>query len=384
MKSFRFLSPIATLVLCLALTARSFAQQDACIALLQHGIYASHITQTSTQSYQEFRSSFCSWYSQYRESHSGGSGEAKIPIADIPVGLSGSMTYGEADALKSAVCSTTASQAANSQAFVDASRYIDPNGAAAFAACVTAEAGGLKIQSNINDDETSAVIAIAYQAPFGAGPATVQRVDVLGWQCPKPQSGGVDLTDLVGKRNELTNNQYSIVCQRDVLANPITEGGQQIVAKDATINIGTTAGSYVHHFRAKIYRDPLADTAKVLAAYPKGTILPFAGHRENIPQGWHLCDGHDGTINLVDYIPYGASTNDQIDAATRDQHEGARTHTHTVPDTDIPFRGGNANVLQGNRGITAQGNDTQHHIGPTGVAPNLPAVTRVFFIQKIN
>jgi hypothetical protein len=375
----------ASVILILTLlSATSFGQQDACIALIQHGIYTSHVTQTSTQTYQEFRSNFCSWYTQYRDSHSGGSADIKIPIVDIPIGLSGNMTYGEADAMKSAICSAASNQSANNQIFVDASRYIDPNGAAAFQACVIAQTGGLKIQSNINDDETSAVIAIAYQAPFGAGPATVQRVDVLGWKCPKPQNGGGDLTDLVGKRNQFTNNQYSIICQRDMLANPVFEGGQQIVARDATINIGTTAGSYIIHFRPKIYKDPLADTAKVLASYPKGTILPFAGHRENIPQGWHLCDGHDGTVNLVDFIPYGASTDAQVDGASRDQHEGKRQHDHTVPDTDVPFRGGNANVLQGDRGIVAQGNDTQHHIGRTGMADNLPPVTRVFFIQKIN
>jgi hypothetical protein len=360
----------------------SIAQQDACIALIQHGIYASHVTQTSAQSYQEFRANFCSWYSQYRESHSGGSADLKIPIADIPIGLSGSMTYGEANAMQSAICSVTTSQASNSQTFLDASRYIDPNGAAAFQACVTALAGGLKMQTNINDDETSAVIAIAYQAPFGAGPATVQRVDTPGWTCPKPGNGGKDLTDIVGHQNALTNNQFSIVCQRNVLAAPVVDGGVQVVAKAAAINIGTTAGSYIQQFRPKIYKDPLADTAKVLASYPKGTILPFAGHMDSIPQGWHLCDGHLGTVNLVDRAPFGTSSDDQLGRAT----EGSMTHHHGFSGrTQRPDGADNPNVKQQDGSpLNVKGVDHTHAFsGATSEESSLPPITRIYFIQKV-
>ena len=76
--------------------------------------------------------------------------------------------------------------------------------------------------------------------------------------------------------------------------------------------------------------------------------------------------------------------NAQVDDAATDKHEGNRTHTHSNPDTGVPYKGFNVNVPQGPRGFVAMGNDTQHHIGPTGPADNLPAVTRVFFIEKIN
>ena len=33
---------------------------------------------------------------------------------------------------------------------------------------------------------------------------------------------------------------------------------------------------------------------------PVGTILPYVGSMANIPKGWHLCDGTDGTPNLLD------------------------------------------------------------------------------------
>lgn len=31
---------------------------------------------------------------------------------------------------------------------------------------------------------------------------------------------------------------------------------------------------------------------------PIGTILPYVGNLANIPSGWHLCDGSNGTPNL--------------------------------------------------------------------------------------
>lgn len=33
---------------------------------------------------------------------------------------------------------------------------------------------------------------------------------------------------------------------------------------------------------------------------PIGTILPYIGSLADIPNGWHLCDGTDGTPNLLD------------------------------------------------------------------------------------
>lgn len=375
-----------TLLVCcvLACYPSSIFADDACTVIAKQGLYDTHVAKSSTQTFSQFRSNFCSWYGSYRESHSGGSGSATIPIADIPLGLSASLSYAEADSMYQGLCSAQSGSASDQVVWSDVTRYVDPTAATAFTECVKALHGGLVIDPHLNDDETQFTISVAYNPPLGAGPTTLERVDISGWICDKPADGGVDMRDYVNKADQLGNRAVGLFCRRDVKPAPYTYNGQLVTADPATISIQTYAGNYTQFFRPKIYQDPLADTAKVMASYPKGTILPYAGHLENIPSGWHLCDGHDGTVNLVDYIPYGASTNAQVDAAAKDQHEGSRTHTHAVPDTDVPFTGGNANVLQGGRGIVAQGNDTRHHIGRTGPADNLPAVTRVFFIEKIN
>jgi hypothetical protein len=358
---------------------------DACTIIAKQGLYDTHVTKSSTQTFSEFKSNFCNWYGSYRESHSGGSGSATIPIADIPLGLSASLSYGEADSMYQGLCSAKSGTDSSQVVWSDVTQYVNPTAAAAFTECVKALHGGLVIDPHLNDEETIFTISVAYNPPTGADPTTVERVDVAGWSCDKPANNGIDLRDYINKQKKFGNQAVGLFCRRNVKAVPYAYDGLQVTADPATISIQTFAGNYTQFFRPKIYREPLADTAKVMASYPKGTILPYAGHLENIPAGWHICDGHDGTVNLVDYVPYGASTNAQVDAAAQDKHEGNRTHQHSVPDTQPPFKGFNGNVKQeGGQPLTAMGTDTQHHIGNTSSADNLPAVTRIFFIEKIN
>src|SRR5271163_4057025 len=72
----------------LLLTYSSIARaDDACTTIAKQGLYDTHVTKSSTQTFSQFRSNFCSWYSSYRESHNSASAGATIPIADIPIGL---------------------------------------------------------------------------------------------------------------------------------------------------------------------------------------------------------------------------------------------------------------------------------------------------------
>lgn len=41
---------------------------------------------------------------------------------------------------------------------------------------------------------------------------------------------------------------------------------------------------------------------------PIGTILPYVGNLANIPSGWHLCDGTNGTPDLSDRFLEGTKT----------------------------------------------------------------------------
>jgi hypothetical protein len=166
---------------------------------------------------------------------------------------------------------------------------------------------------------------------------------------------------------------------------PFIVGGQKVVADRAELTLQTTAGLFTAFFRPKLFEDPIADTAKVLASYPKGTILPFAGQSSSIPAGWHICDGSNGTVNLIDRLPYGASSNAQIGK----DDEGSRTHKHDYVEQKT-LEADIGGVFQPSRAFQTQTGDHladhTHKIpgGTTQEASSLPPVTRVFFIQKIN
>ena len=187
--------------------------QDACIALLRAGIYDTHVAQSSSQSQSKFRANFCSWYSSYRQSHSGGSAGLTIPIADIPIGFNGSMTYGEADAMQQALCSSTASSSSSDSTWMQIDRTLNPGGTQAFTACVAALRGGLNIDFRINDAQTQMSVGLAYNPPLGAGPATLNLIKNDGWVCAPPDSPQVDLHFIAGKPGLLTNSQVGMVCK---------------------------------------------------------------------------------------------------------------------------------------------------------------------------
>lgn len=357
--------------------------QDACIALLQHGIYDTHASQSSSQSYAMFKSAFCGWYSSYRQTHQSGAASVAIPIADIPIGLSGSLTYGEADSMSQALCSSQASTSSMDSSWQQIDKTLNPGGTQAFSSCVQALRGGLLVDFRVTDDESQLSIGAAYNAPLGAGPATLNLIKNDGWICTPPDAPQVDLHSIAGKTGALTNRQVGMTCNRDIKPSPFIVGGQKVVADRAELTLQTTAGLFTTFFRPKLFEDPIADTAKVLASYPKGTILPFAGPSNTIPAGWHVADGTNGTVNLVDRVPYGASSDGQIGSV-----DGQLTHTHAYDAT----RTGDADIggfVPGHAFQCCSGNSLQDHShavpgGTTHPASNLPPVTRLYFIQKIS
>lgn len=66
---------------------------------------------------------------------------------------------------------------------------------------------------------------------------------------------------------------------------------------------------------------------------PKGTILMFNGKSEEIPEGWHICDGQEGTPNLTDRFIKAGSTAGTIGGSTEGitlTVDNLPAHTHEV------------------------------------------------------
>lgn len=293
------------------------------------------------------------------------------------------MTYAEADAMSQALCSSQTSMASSDQAWQTIDRTLNPGGTQAFASCVQALRGGLDIDFRLSSDETQLALGLAYNAPLGAGPATLNLIQAEGWNCKAPPRPQVDLNSIVGKPGGLTNSQVGMVCTRDVKQTPFIVAGHKVVADRAALTVQSTAGLFNVFFRPKVFEDPLADTAKVLASYPKGTILPFAGPAASIPGGWRLCDGKNGTVNLMGRLPYGAESDGQLG-----KEDGTLEHSHRYDGgrTKLPDIGG---FSPGHAFQCCDGNSLQDHThvydgGTTHKEGHLPPVTRVYFIQKVS
>jgi hypothetical protein len=133
-----------------------------------------------------------------------------------------------------------------------------------------------------------------------------------------------------------------------------------------------------------------------------GGIVMWSGTIENIPIGWKLCDGTEGTVDLRNKFIVGAgdiySVNDVGGSANAvlvsHSHTGttgtSSNHGHNIPATDAGF--GSSNVFFGDtrlgtRGTQAVGNHshtlTINETGQSGTNANLPPYYALAFIQQI-
>lgn len=118
------------------------------------------------------------------------------------------------------------------------------------------------------------------------------------------------------------------------------------------------------------------------ACFPKGTILPYAGDLTHLPRGWEVCDGSNGTIDLVGRIPIGTKTIGQ--AGTKD---GTADHVHVVPGQKTSGDSGPTTPQDPHPGggieVSSPGHTHELAQVATTSQPNLPLVTYLYFIQKV-
>ena len=152
---------------------------------------------------------------------------------------------------------------------------------------------------------------------------------------------------------------------------------------------------------------------------PIGTVVAFAASFATIPDGWFLCDGDNGTVDLVDNFIFGTATEGEIgnvgglkDAtliahthSINHNHPSANTssdgaHTHKVPtgntsgnDDDIVDEGENANstnVFTNSAGAHTHSLNLPNFVGNSGssgsgagTGSNIPPYLKLAYIQRI-
>ena len=135
---------------------------------------------------------------------------------------------------------------------------------------------------------------------------------------------------------------------------------------------------------------------------PIGSIILWDS--ETIPDGWVVCDGSNGSVNLVDKFPMGANTDGDLKASG-----GTTTHTHTNSNTGTVSAHGHGNpvnvafadsdtksVIQGadysfaggshnhSANIGTSDDDSHSHtIGSTNAGSHLPPYKKLYYIERV-
>jgi len=102
----------------------------------------------------------------------------------------------------------------------------------------------------------------------------------------------------------------------------------------------------------------IATTAFVRDIIPAGVILMWSGSIATIPSGWLLCDGLNGTPNLVDRFVVGAGSAYAVNATGGSANATLVSHTHTASVSDpghIHWSSGGALVYGGAGSQPSQG-----------------------------
>ena len=117
---------------------------------------------------------------------------------------------------------------------------------------------------------------------------------------------------------------------------------QKISEADGTSGQNTNGGTgvkrgHIQNYAIDQYKlDPglLTGTSVGYGLVPIGAIVMWSGSAANIPLGWHLCDGNDGTPDLRDRFVLGAGATYAVGAtggsvSAAHTHAGP-SHTHSV------------------------------------------------------
>lgn len=223
----------------------------------------------------------------------------------------------------------------------------------------------------------------------------------------QPLAGGLLYTYQAGSSTSLTT--YTTVNGTVANSNPIVLGtdgrtpneiwltqgySYKFVLKDSS---GSTIATY-----DDIYG--ILGTVPSVTPIPSGVITMWSGSVGSVPSGWNLCDGTNGTPNLVNRFVVGAgstysvgSTGGSTDAivvshthtATSVVTDPGHFHTYSTPNLTIDAnnggsRAGNAttqNTASATTGITVS--TTNASTGTSGTNANLPPYYALAYIMKL-
>ena len=117
---------------------------------------------------------------------------------------------------------------------------------------------------------------------------------------------------------------------------------------------------------------------------PVGGIIMWSGATNNIPSGWALCDGNNGTPNLQDKFIVGAGSSYAVDATGGSADATLVSHTHNLLYNHGSFGGSSGAVTprSGNSPVTPGISGRVSTEGSSATNANLPPYYALCYIMK--
>ena len=117
---------------------------------------------------------------------------------------------------------------------------------------------------------------------------------------------------------------------------------------------------------------------------PVGGIIMWSGATNNIPSGWALCDGNNGTPNLQDKFIVGAGSSYAVDATGGSADATLVSHTHNLLYNHGSFGGSSGAVTSrsGNTPVTPGISGRESTEGSSATDANLPPYFALCYIMK--
>ena len=117
---------------------------------------------------------------------------------------------------------------------------------------------------------------------------------------------------------------------------------------------------------------------------PVGGIIMWSGATNNIPSGWALCDGNNGTPNLQDKFIVGAGSSYAVAATGGSKDATLVSHTHNLLYNHGSFGGSSGAVTprSGNSPVTPGISGRVSTEGSSATNANIPPYYALAYIMK--
>lgn len=136
---------------------------------------------------------------------------------------------------------------------------------------------------------------------------------------------------------------------------------------------------------------------------PVGGIIFWSKSQGEVPSGWAVCDGNNGTPDMRGLFVYGAAVDADVNSSG-----GSETHSHSNPRTgtasghshagsgSVGVPSGTSTVAVGTYAVASSGHghnysfttspagEHSHGVGDTDSQSNLPPYIKLFYIMRIS